>query len=451
MNLPPNGNDFALVNQVVNGSVSFVNAKEKRETITREQFLSDWRSIAVVINAVKPNKENIVKSSISFSQMQRILTGLAIFSLISFLILEQLASPIQILFSFLQIIGIGISILLLMLEVNKDSQTAKQFCQATKTVNCTAVLQSKGARIGMVSWSEIGFAYFTGSFLFQLLVAQNHAASQLLWFLSFASLPYVLYSGYYQKMIVKQWCKLCLLVQGIIFLQGSISLYLLLQNGLHTVNPTYFLGLTALLLLPVTIWQWLKPQFKLASTSEDWQYGFLRLQNNPNVFEAMLAKEPTAPEGYQNVSLQFGNPNASNSIIKVCNPFCDPCAKVQPVLEEVMQNENVQMHLIFKASNEVNDRRGAVARHFIDLYHNDKTISAEAIHWWYAEKDKNIEELRVKYPIRNRNEENIKTQIKGMSLWNEKANISHTPTIFINQHKMPDTHNVEYLKNYFKQ
>jgi uncharacterized membrane protein len=449
MNLPPNGNDFALVNKVVNGRVYFVNAKEKRETITKQQFLNDWRNIAVVVNEIKPAKENIVSQSNSNNRNRWILSSFTVLSVLALLIFQQLASPVNMLFSFLQIAGIGISILLLMLEVNKDSQTAKQFCTTSKTVDCNAVLQSKGAKIGRFSWSEIGFTYFASSFIFQLLSAQKPQAQQLLWALSFVSLPYVLYSIYYQKLVVKQWCKLCLFVQSIIFIQGIIGIYFFRLNDLQYLEFKTYFEFGVLVLLIITLWQWIKPSLQLASISNDWKYGYLRLQNNPMIFKTILSNEMEASKGFEDVSLLFGNPYSENVVIKVCNPFCGPCAKIQPIFSELLEKSDIQLHLIFAATNQTNDIRGIVSKHFIGLYRLDKSKAYEAIHWWYNDTEKKIGMLKEKFPILERNESFEEDVITKMTQWKIKTNIQYTPTVFINNHKMPETYDIEFLKIFF--
>src|SRR6202000_2271777 len=87
------------------------------------------------------------------------------------------------------------------------------------------VLQSKASHIGGISWSAIGFTYFTGSLLFQLFAGMiNPVALSLLAWINLAALPYVLFSVFYQWRVARQWCVLCLSVQVLLVLQFVTAL-----------------------------------------------------------------------------------------------------------------------------------------------------------------------------------------------------------------------------------
>ena len=69
------------------------------------------------------------------------------------------------------------------------------------------------------------------------------------------------------------------------------------------------------------------------------------------------------------------------TIIKVCNPYCGPCAKAHAVIHEILHNNNnVKLKLIFGASNEENDERGIVARHLLAISRKGDAIqTAQAL------------------------------------------------------------------------
>ncbi len=70
----------------------------------------------------------------------------------------------------IKLTGCIITGLLLRFEIDKSNPLLKQFCTAGKNTNCSAVLNSKSAKLfNFISWSEIGFFYFAGSFIFLLL------------------------------------------------------------------------------------------------------------------------------------------------------------------------------------------------------------------------------------------------------------------------------------------
>jgi uncharacterized membrane protein len=449
MKLPPNGKDFALVHKVFNGSVSLVDANAKAQTVSRDSFLNDWQQIALVVDRQRPIAASVSDAPSFWDNKKHLslVSGVCVSALLLAVGFYELFSLSLLV---LNGIGIAVTILLLMLEINKDTPAAKQFCAATQTVNCNAVLQSKGARFVGLSWSEMGFAYFVGNFLFQLFALGNASALAAHQCLALLALPYVVYSIYYQQKVVRQWCLLCLAVQAVLFLQGGLAVYQLSQNGWRFQPSIFLLLMPALLLLPLLAWRWLKPQFSLADVSDAYKFAYLRLQNNPSVFTSMLSKELVLEEGYADCGLQFGNPNAQHTVIKVCNPFCRPCAQIQPLLEEIQETCDVCMYLIFAAGDNESDKRNQVARHFVQLYQQDMTRAAAAIHWWYALEKKDTTSLLQQYPVDDGEIVFAKQKMAAMQVWNEKAEITHTPTIYVDGFRLHDGYSDTGLKHYLK-
>lgn len=281
MQLPGIGNDFATVKSVQNGSITYFNSKGKPETITREDFLSKWKNVAVALDSTnsatlaasnddvtgtKNKKHNFLQLNI------KTLTVIGVLFLLFFCALNAVSPFIFAPWALLKMGGLVIAVLLLMYEADRQNETVKQFCTAGKTVNCEAVLQSKGASIGSFSWSEMGFTYFAGTFLYLLMAGNISNAYLPLAVLSILALPYTIYSVYYQYRIVKQWCKLCLGIQAIILVEGVFALWaIVIPSNLQAIKLEQALLLLPLLVLPLLIWRALKPSFKMAANHDGYK------------------------------------------------------------------------------------------------------------------------------------------------------------------------------------
>jgi uncharacterized membrane protein len=95
-------------------------------------------------------------------------------------------------------------------------------CQTTAENDCNALLSSKAAKafgIEWLSWSEVGFIYFAGTWLLVLFGARSSFIVTALFVINILSLPYTVYSIYYQARVAKQWCILCCTVQGVLWLE----------------------------------------------------------------------------------------------------------------------------------------------------------------------------------------------------------------------------------------
>ncbi|MEO7310729.1 MAG: vitamin K epoxide reductase family protein [Chitinophagaceae bacterium] len=453
MQLPNIGYDFATVTNVHNGTITYTNSKGKPETISRQDFLTKWKNVAVMVDGVSNEKSLVPVKSATGTFNIKLIGAIAIVLLLITTILNASTPLIFAPWLLLKFCGLAITVLLLMYEADRQNETVKQFCSAGKTINCDAVLQSKGAKIGPFSWSEMGFAYFAGTLLY-LLIAGNTPNSYLpLAVLSLLVLPYTIYSVYYQYKVVKQWCRLCLFVQGIIVAEAVFTLFAVILPGhweLLLETWTVACLLLPLLLLPLVSWLALKPSFKKAAMFEGYKYAYLRLQNDPAVFFAMLQRQMPAPAGYETCSILIGNPNAKHEIIKICNPYCGPCALAHPVLEALVGKYDIKLRIMFLATNNDGDKKGETARHFIALAASQNiTIAKNAMHWWYTNTSKDIDYLRKLFPADDTNSELTKELLEQMQTWNEQAEITFTPTIYVNEYRLPEMYRIEDLNILF--
>lgn len=226
------GGFFQLVTSV-NGAVEFINTKGKKEQQTKEAFLKEWSGVVLLAEGseISGEKDHAQKKRKELLQNARIpFIILACFLLCAGFFFStfqpfNFSTFLLTLLLILKLTGCIITGLLLWFEIDKSNPVLKQFCTAGKNTNCSAVLSSKSSKLfNFISWSEIGFFYFAGSFIFllsivnsqlsttSLLSSVNSHLSTLAW-LNLLALPYTIFSIFYQWRIAKHWCPLCLAVQ----------------------------------------------------------------------------------------------------------------------------------------------------------------------------------------------------------------------------------------------
>ena len=102
-------------------------------------------------------------------------------------------------------------------------------CQPGSKRDCNAILSSKAAKVFEgLTWSEVGFFYFAGTWLLLLFGGRSPFVWQILALLNIVSLPYTVYSIYYQARVAKKWCVLCCTIQALLWLEfftiiGSVN------------------------------------------------------------------------------------------------------------------------------------------------------------------------------------------------------------------------------------
>lgn len=224
-----NGIDtFILVTSVSEQQIGIKSNLRNERFISRQTFIEKWNNVVLLAEPSKEAGDRNYSSLKKKEQRQKLpiyfaalfcLTLLIIFPLIVSSISWQYMSLLAI-----KLIGSIVTSTLLWYEIDQSNPIFKQICSAGKKVNCTAVLDSKHSKfLNWLSWGEIGFYYFSAGFLTLLLSVGNSASFYLFAWLNLLALPYTMFSLFYQWRIVKQWCLLCLTVQGLLLLEFIVA------------------------------------------------------------------------------------------------------------------------------------------------------------------------------------------------------------------------------------
>ncbi len=340
------GGSFVLVNSV-NGSIDFINEKGKTEKATRESFLKEWTNTVLLAeknnhSGEKEYEQQKKKETLSGLRIPFIVaSALALVVLYTVLYSGAASGLAASLLLFTKLIGCVVTGLLLWFEVDKANPVLQQFCSGGKNTNCTAVLSSKNSKLfGWLSWSEVGFFYFAGSFLSLLLTAYSQPAIAeatagglptlaLLSWLNLIALPYTLFSVYYQWRIAKQWCPLCLTVQALLIIEFAISYFgywspgavmlseaeVLQKSQLINYSTNQLLPLLTSFLLPILFWTASKKAYLTAQKGKQYKKELSKLKYNKEIFTALLQKQKAITVSPEGLGISLGNPDAKHTII----------------------------------------------------------------------------------------------------------------------------------------
>lgn len=459
VNMPSVGSDFVLVTDISDKTISYSYNSSKSKTVEKDQFLKQFKKVVLY---AEPNEnsgeknyaDNLRKEKIHKNKTILLAASAAIILL--FIIAANITPITAVSYSIITLIkfsGLAAAVLLLLYETDKNNAFVKNICSAGAKTNCDAVLGSKAAKIGGISWAEMGFFYFAFTTLLLLLPGLPFAYKTMCLAIANAfAAPYILFSIYYQWRVSKQWCPLCLSVQTVLAAElvwGLVYFWL----PVHSFLPLTAGGLkplaeiAALALLPIVAWYSLKPMLLKAKDHNMYKSAYKRLQYNPEIFNSLLVQQAKAADNWQQLGITIGNPDASNTIIKVCNPYCGPCAKAHPKLEDVVKhNLNVNVRVIFTAKNDEHDPAMPVVKHLMAIAsQNDSARTQQALDDWYLTTKKDYELFAAKYPMNGE----LKQQgekIETMNAWCKEAEITGTPTIFVNGYRLPENYDVEELK-----
>jgi hypothetical protein len=431
-------------------------------TDIKENFLKNWTGVYLIAepndNSGEPNfqinKRNaLIKSLIPVAAffgivlLSFLLLNNVIKNVIAFTTLNAIGIYLQ---YFILMAGIVVTSLLLWYEIDKNNPLLQRVCTGIAKGNCNAIISGKRAKVfSWLSWSEVGFFYFAGG-MFTLLFAENNIVNSMaiIAYISLLSLPYTVYSIYYQWHIAKQWCVLCLAVQALLLLGGT---NVIANNFLYGLLQISLLSIAFILLhfiLPVVIWYAIKPYILRLQEARNTKREYNRIKFNTEIFDTLLKRQKMITLSADGLGIDLGNPLATNTIIKVCNPYCDPCAKAHAKIEALLENNNdVKVKIIFTTHNDEAHHAIKPTRHLLAIAEKTKEekILKQSLDDWYLPEIKEYDLFAAKYVM---NGELLQqgNKIEAMQKWCSEIKIEGTPTIFINGYQLPDAYSIEDLQ-----
>jgi uncharacterized membrane protein len=332
----------------------------------------------------------------------------------------------------------------------------KKFCSGKTGKNsCKKVLASPGSKLfGLISMAQIGVVYFStvSCFIILGLLSGNYPAYlTILFWISLMPLPYTFFSLYYQSFVVKEFCKLCLGVQALLWVQACLVLF---DGNIQIFNfhPIPAIALLAMGIASIyahSIFEtasWLKIEYARYKLDDA---GF---KSDPDVFDLRLARqgkivdEPDLPG-----SIVLGT-GAQVRLTAILSLMCDPCAD--------MFNRLIKLHDWFGNEIEIamfiipDQRAAGVLKEVLSLSLNDQhhnatelldawyrfliknpgikhgSTSAQAIEQWLQQQENSISQSSFI-------KEYLQQVYSQYDAWNKERTINYTPMLMLNGNLVP--------------
>lgn len=266
--------------------------------------------------------------------------------------------------------------------------------------------------------------------------ANPAALYPLLFGLSIAALPYTCWSVYYQWQRARQWCVLCLTVQGLLWLEFGTLLYFQRRLFWPQDFGSFEIGLFAasFLLLP-SLWTLLKPVWSKALRTDGLQQSLQKIKFDPGYIESLSQRARTLPPIFTGMRVPtLGNADAPHTLTVVTNPTCALCARVHVEIEQLISElEGVKYQFVMAVSQRPGDVSGAVADHILKQPMEEMVL---ALHEWYATL--NMKNWFKRIPsLELTRESNNEAQVIIHQRWCELASINSTPALFFDGTEIP--------------
>jgi len=319
-----NGGDFLMVSEIGEQKVIVSSEKWNKHKIELSEFKRIFDGVVLTIEpSLEPRSigsplapVSEIKASLAMAGSLLILVAVVTFHTNYF---ENYTWQMLLLTLF-STAGLITSILLLVQSIDSNNPIVQKLCSGNNS-DCRAILSSKAATVFEgLSWSEVGFFYFCGTWLALLFGNHSTALLQVLAVLNIMSLPYTFYSIYYQWRVAKQWCVLCCTVQTLLWLEfiPSVTAF---TKPFAMPDAAAWSTLSISFLLPVVLWTLTKPLFLKAQQIQPLKNQLRKFKYNSELFNSMLNSQPKYALPSEEWSIILGNTEASTSITMVTNPY----------------------------------------------------------------------------------------------------------------------------------
>lgn len=438
---------FVLIHSIKDSQVEISDEKSKNRMISAYDFSKLWDGVVLYAQQDKNSGEKNFYQHLIDSILQQIKIQVFAFALLSvFYLLFNLQdfNWINLSLCVVTFTGAVVSMLLLLQSINANHPLLKKLCSAGQKNDCNTILNSKAAKIvSWLSWSEVGFFYFTGSFLVMLVVP---ALAPVLFWINLSALFYTVYSLFYQYSI-KSWCILCCIVQAVLVLE-----FVLLNLKTDPLNRSFILVPDLLFLfflcfiIPVVTWSLLKPVLFRASLTGLLQQQLKAFKYNDTLFTAALNSQVYHDINDALMPVVLGNPFAETTITIISNPFCPACKRAHHfVVEWLLRRDDLKIKLLFADDNNKDGLFMEITCHMIALsLLEDKNKVIQALNNWFDGDKMEYKSWAEKYPVKITRA--IETACVNQKKWCQATGVNFTPAILVNGYILPEPYELEDLK-----
>jgi hypothetical protein len=442
------GNEFVIVTAVKADEIVYT-WRNKAAKIATAEFLKIWSGITLLVevneSAIEPDyykhrREELIMPAkkIGLALTVFVILGVSGYSAGTFVRIDL------ILVLLINVLGAYIAYLLMLKQLHIQSHLGNQLCSLfSKQNDCNRILESKASKLlDVFSWSEIGLGYFVANILLIIFAPTLYPYLSII---NMLALPNTLWSVWYQKFKARQWCLLCLLVQGVLwalfisnFAFGLIILPDFRFNSILIVGSLYF--------MPVLFLNLLMSSFSTDEKLKETTYQINSLKTDERVFNILLqSSQQFVVDDNGASSLLWGDKEAQNRISVVTNPHCVPCSLMHRRLKHLLADTDNGFCVQYIVSS-FNEELEESSKLFIAMY--QRGSQAEFVSFlddWYKNGRNNREQFYKKYPF-DKNDACLSDEFRKHKKWIDKSTLHATPTILFNGYLLPEQYQLEDLK-----
>lgn len=434
------GNSFVVGIDLTGDSIKYYDGKEyKTEDVS--QFIKKWTGNSLLVtdtqNAGEPdlfkNRIADIYDTLIRHFLLIVFIGLGVLTIWQDGILNPISVNVL-----LDIIGVVTCFLLFQKQIFNHDSLADKVCSVLQKGGCDSILKSEEAKfLGLVSWTEIGLAYFSSRIL---CLSFSGQCLPLLQMIGWVAMTYGIWSIWYQAFKAKHWCTLCITVQIIVWATGIYNMFVFQEFRLSIAAAiAYAACYASALLFTHVISELHTVKGKYTNATKE----FLSFKLHDHILKASLHNSNEIVVKENDSSVFYGNTSAKITLSVLTNPHCSPCASMHTKLMRlVTENSNIKVQYIYSSFSKELDRSSLF---MIAVYQQKPYYEAvKILEEWYDHGRMSAETFIKEHNL-DLQERRVLDEYAKHTDWKEKTGIQATPTIIYSGHELPPKYNVEDL------
>ncbi|MGG7035717.1 MAG: vitamin K epoxide reductase family protein [Flavobacterium sp.] len=423
----------------------YLEEDNKIKVLSKADLENRWHGVVLLAEKMEEN-------SLVISQKNSWILPSVIFTLFLFILFQaNTVFPVK-LFTIFPVIGILLSIAALKDLFGAQSQLLNSFCNISASTSCNSVVGSDKWKIfEHIKFSDLSIVFF-GTQFFSLLLAlfsENllpffHIQEVLL----IACTPVIVLSVYYQKVVEKKWCPICLAIISLILIESVYLFYLIpfeIDLTINSVTAYAFVFVSVF-----AIWSALNSLLMERKDLKEKKLKSNRLIRNYEVFKNTLISDSKLELSESSIIL--GNPESETEIAMITNPFCGHCKNAHKLMDKILllQGENLKIKVLINADiDSETDERKLFFRSLMGIFlEKGQKAFQKALQDWYESTD--LQKWNSLYALKTIDTKTIDAVYRQQNQWCIDNDSFQTPSIFINGYRYPkmyDRENLEFFVN----
>jgi hypothetical protein len=300
---------------------------------------------------------------------------------------------------------------------------------------------------------DVGFVYFIWQFLFLIYsIIENKLKITLILIFIPSTLAFILtlFTLFYQAYFIKKWCKLCILIVSIIWIEQIIIFWYLFKsienpifsNLSYLTNETNYSSILICVFyqLLASSWFGIKIQILKASEYRRIKSEITNLKKNSSLFLYLLKQQKNYQCELLENDIILGGKNSSIQLIAVLSPFCKSCAHAYSIIIKLIQAfpQIISVIIRFNVNPEIDDKSTQASIYLLEKYQQTKEEDRINIllNWYNSTYSDNIN-----------NEEVTKRKelLQKQYLWIKRSEILYSPFLILNGYNLPSLYNINDL------